>query len=228
MAYVKHGTGPNDYKKGNRTRGADRKNRKGNPNPDTTALQEANKARAERAAFYKKVAEEQAGRMKYGQEFAGTLRDNLIEYIEDTKRARKPLTIAGLIRAAGVSADTYHSMRNGNYDRILFEYMDRHGLPYDLEGQEFVFQDGENAGEKVFLVRMSQIVKNAELAIQEQLEENCYTNKGNPAGSIFGLKARYDWQDTPPDQRTTHNNTLVMNVANLDEAKEAMKRLEEG
>lgn len=228
MAYVKHGTGPNDYKKGNRTRGKDRRGhvitpeQSGPGNPE--ALQEASKARAERAAYYKKVAEEQANRMQYGQPYAVILRDNLTEYIEDTRKARKPLTIAGLIRAAGVSHNTYYKMRNGLYDRILYEYMDMHDLPYDMEGQERTLENGE----KVFLCRMSEIIKNAELAIQEQLEENCYTNKGNPAGSIFGLKARYDWQDTPPDQRTTNNNTLVMNISTLDEAKEAMKRLEEG
>ena len=76
------------------------------------------------------------------------------------------------------------------------------------------------------MVRLSDLIKAAELAVQEQLEENCYTNKGNPAGSIFGLKARYDWQDQPAEQKSTTNNTLVLNnVATLEEAREAMKRL---
>ena len=118
--------------------------------------------------------------------------------------------------------DTYYRYKDGDADHLLYEYMDLHGIDYDHEGDQIT----TDAGDVVLLVRMSEIIKNAELAIQEQLEENCYTNKGNPAGSIFGLKARYDWQDTPPDQRTTNNNTLVLNnVATLDEAREAMKRL---
>lgn len=212
-------TGPG---KGNRTRGADRKNKSGNPNPDTAALIAANATKAEKAAYYKEVAKQQAKVIKYGQRYAKTLLDNLSAYITEQRNQRRPLTIAGMIRASGVSSDTYYRYKNGDADHLLYAFIDDNGLSLDQEGQEVTTAEGE----QVLLVRLSQIIKNAELAIQEQLEENCYTNKGNPAGSIFGLKARYDWQDQPQESRTTNNNTLVLNnVASLDEAKEALKRL---
>lgn len=216
-------TGPG---KGNRTRGKDRRgNRKGRPGTppeDQTGLREASAAKAEKLEYYKKIAEQQAKTIKYGQEYAGQMMDNFNAYVIEQRNQRRPLTIAGLIRASGVSKDTYYRYRDGEADHMLYEYMDLHGIDYSQEGNEITTEEGE----RVLLLRLSEIIKNAELAIQEQLEENCYTNKGNPAGSIFGLKARYDWQDTPPDQRTTNNNTLVLNnVATLDEAREAMKRL---
>lgn len=222
MAYIKHGTGPNDYKKGNRTRGADRKNKRGNPNPDTTGLIEANKSREDRAAHYKEIARQQEKVIRYGQPFARTLLDNLSDYITEQRNNRRPLTIAGMVRASGLGEHTYYRYKRGEADHLLYAYMDDNDISLDMEGQEITTESGE----QVLLVRLSQIIKNAELAIQEQLEENCYTNKGNPAGSIFGLKARYDWQDQPQETRTTNNNTLVLNnVASLDEAKEALKRL---
>lgn len=225
MAYVKHGTG-NDYKKGNRKRGKDRTG--GNPtgyageHRDISGLRKNSSAIAERTELYKKVAENQAKVIKYGQPYALTLLDNLNGYIVEQRKERRPLTIAGLIRASGMSADTYYRYREGKADHLLYIYMDEHGISYDQEDE--IVETAE--GEKVLLSRLSAIIKSAELAVQEQLEENCYTNRGNPAGSIFGLKARYDWQDTPADTRTTNNNTLVLNnVASLDEAKEALKRL---
>ena len=102
--------------------------------------------------------------------------------------------------------------------------MDLHGFQLDQEGQQVTLESGET----VFLCRLSEIIKSAELAVQQQREEACSSLRGNPAGNIFLLKAQQDFQDTPPDQRTTNNNTLVMNISTLDEAKEAMKRLEEG
>lgn len=227
MVYVPHPKGPNDHKKGNRTRGKDRRgNRTGSPDgkKNLSGLQEANAERTARAEYYDRIAEHRAKLIRYGQDYALPLMEKLAEYIERQQENRKPLTIAGLVRASGVSADTYYRFRDGDCDRLLYEWMDLHGVPYDMEGQQITTDDGET----VLLCRLSTIVKTAELAVQEQLEENCYTNKGNPAGSIFGLKARYDWQDTPPDQRTTTNNTLVLNnVATLDEARAAMKRLNE-
>ena len=224
MAYVKHGTGPNDYKKGNRTKGANRRgNRSGSPDgyKDLTGLKAASAAKADRVAFYKDVAEQQAKVIKHGQEYAATLQDNLIEYIIDRQSHNKPLTIAGLIRASGVSADTYYRYRNGDADHMLYAYMSEHDIDYSEEGNEIITAEGQ----KVLLRRLSTIIKTAELAVQEQLEENCYTNRGNPAGSIFGLKARYEWRDDPDKVQQT--NTLNIQVASLDEAREALKRLNE-
>ena len=223
MAYVKHGKGPNDYKKGNRTRGKDRRGnrsgRPGTPEEDQRGLRAASALKADKAAHYKEVAKQQAGVIKYGQEYAGTLLDNLNEYIIDQRTQHRPLTIAGLIKASGVGYDTYYRYKNKDADHMLYQFMDDNDISYDYAGQEITLEDGR----KVLLVRLSDIIKSAELAIQEQLEENCYTNKGNPVGSIFGLKAYHGWQDQPETQQT--NNTLTLNVATLGEAKDALKLL---
>lgn len=225
MAYVKHGTGPNDYKKGNRTKGENRRGnrsgRPGTPPEDQRGLRAYEAAKAERVEYYKQIAEQQAKVIKHGQEYAATLLDNLNEYIVDRQNQRKPLTIAGLIRASGVSSNTYYRYKNGDADHMLYAYMAEHDIDFQEEGNEVTTPDGE----KVLLVRLSQIIKTAELAVQEQLEENCYTNRGNPAGSIFGLKARYEWRDDPDKVQQT--NTLNIQVASLDEAREALKRLNE-
>lgn len=225
MAYVKHGTGPNDFKKGNRTRGENRSGnragRPGTPPEDQQGLRANEALKAEKKEYYRQIAEQQAKVIKYGQPYALTLMDNLNEYIIERQNHNKPLTIAGLVRASGMSIDTYHRYRDGDADHMLYEYMDLHDIPFTEEGN--IYQTAE--GEKVLLLRLSQIIKTAELAVQEQLEENCYTNRGNPAGSIFGLKARYEWRDDPDKVQQT--NTLNIQVASLDEAREALKRLNE-
>ena len=63
----------------------------------------------------------------------------------------------------------------------------------------------------------------AELVIQEQREAACSSNRGNPAGNIFLLKAQQGFRDQPETQQT--NNTLTLNVATLGEAKDALKLL---
>jgi hypothetical protein len=99
--------------------------------------------------------------------------------------------------------------------------MELHDISFDHEGEQLTLQDGQS----VLLLRLSDIVKMGELALQEQLEENCYVNKGNPLGSIAGMRNYFDWQENPTGQ-TTHNNTLVLNnVATLSEAKESLKLL---
>ncbi len=223
MAYVKHGTGPNDHKKGNRTRGADRAyhgGNKGNVSASSLqALEEQRKKRAADRAKYKEIAENAAKGLRYGQDYAAILHDNLSSYIVEQRQQKKPLTIAGLIRASGFCDETYYRYKAGEADYKLFKYIDEHNIDPALIGSEVTNDDGE----KILLWQMSRIIKNAELAVQEQLEENCYTNKGNPAGSIFGLKARYEWQDQPAEVKQT--NQLTVNVATLEEAKDAMKRL---
>ena len=223
MAYVKHGTGPNDWKKGNRTKGENRTgNRKGNPNPENQeALKASAQAKADMLAHYKEVAEQQANVIKYGQEYALTLLDNLIEYIEDRHNQHKPITKAGLIKASGVGYNTYYKYRKGEANHMLYEFMDLNGISFDHEGEQYTMPDGR----EVLLLRLEDVIKMGELALQEQLEENCYVNKGNPLGSIAGMRNYFDWQENPTGQ-TTHNNTLVLNnVATLSEAKESLKLL---
>ena len=223
MAYVKHGTGPNDWKKGNRTKGADRKNKKGNPNPENAAaLAGANADKAEMIAHYKEVAAQIAKVTKYGQEYALTLKDRLEEYIEEQELQHKPLTVAGMIRASGLSRDTYDRYRDGEADHMLYAFMDANGISYEHEDELLTLPDGR----EVLLVRLGTLIKQAELYIQEQREAACSSNRGNPAGNIFLLKAQQGFRDQPEDSRTTNNNTLILNnVASLSEAKDALNLL---
>lgn len=204
--------------KGNWTRGADRR---GNKKP-SAALAETSADKAELTDHYKKIAEARKNVIRYGQTYALTLADNLTAYIEEQTEKKKPLTIAGMVRASGMSHDTYIRYREGKADHLLYEYMDVNGISYDQEGQQITTDDGE----MVLLWRLSDVIKSAELVVQEQRETACSSLKGNPAGNIFLLKAQQGFQDTPVEQRTTNNNTLILNnVATLEEAKDALKRL---
>ena len=211
--------------KGNRTRGKDRRgNLKGHKEHSAAELENLTRSAAdleEQKEHYKKIAQQRAGVIRYGQPYALTLLENLNAYIEEKQEQRRPMTKAGMIRASGLTGDTYYRYRSGEADHLLYEYMDLHGISYDMEGS--IVEDQE--GERALLVRLSEIIKTAELALQEQLEENCYLNKGNPLGSIAGMRNYFDWQENP-NGPTTNNHTLVLNnVATLDEAKEAIKRL---
>lgn len=228
MAYVKHGTGPNDWKKGNRTKGAERRgNRSGSPDgyKDLAALQKANADRAEVVDKYKKIAEERQKLTKYNQPFVSDMAGRISEYIEECKRTGEPLTVSGVIEAGEITSDAWSRGKNENaYDHMLFMYMDINGIPFDREGTIFT----DEQGREVLLCRMSDILKRAELAIMKEREIRCSSTKGNPAGNIFLLKGFHNVQDTPPDQRTTNNNTLVLNnVATLDEARETIRLLKD-
>lgn len=221
MAYVKHGTGKNDYKKGNRTRGKDRRgNLGGNPaGGNLEPLEGSNADKQNTIEHYKEVARQLAGVIKYGQEYALTLKDNLEAYIIDSETQRKPLTIAGMVRASGMGTETYYRYREGEADHLLYMFMDTNNIDYSHEGEIFQLQDGR----EVLLVRLSHLIKQAELAVQEQRETACSSNRGNPAGNIFLLKAQQGFQDTPVSQQT--NNSLTVNVASLGEAREALQLL---
>lgn len=226
MAYVKHGTGPNDHKKGNRTRGKDRRgNRTGSPNEirNTTGLQEASKNREEFIDKYRKIAEERERITKYNQEYVSDMAWKISDYIEECHKSGEPLTVSGMLQAGGLTSDAYSKGKNYNqYDHMLYIYMDLHGIDYDREGTIFTDENGK----EVLLSRMSDILKRAELEIMKEREIRCSSTKGNPAGNIFLLKGFHGIQDTPQETRTTNNNTLVLNnVASLEEARDALKRL---
>ena len=139
---------------------------------------------------------------------------NIQEYIEQQRRNNKPLTHAGFMRCFGLNSKTYYSL--DLYDHIIDEYRVLHNLPEDA--QEHITDDGVI----IPLIAWSAIKeKICDNAIQEQLEENCYTNKGNPAGSIFGLKARYDWKEDNTPQHLTQN--LV--IADSEQARKALAML---
>lgn len=225
MAYVKHGTGPNDWKKGNRTKGKDRhvsyRPPKGTIPTNIEDLNNRARDMAETKAHYMEIAKSMDGVTKYGQEYAMTLHNNLSAYIEESREEGRPLTIADMILASGVSREVYYRMREGSSDWMLPSYMDRHGIPYDQIGT--IYTDEE--GQEILLLRLGDVIKQAELAIQADRERLCMDrNARNAAGAIFLLKAQQGLQDTPQDVVT--HQSLTVNVASLDEAREALKRLE--
>ena len=124
-----------------------------------------------------------------------------------------------MIRASGFGGDTYYRYREGNADHLLYAFMDEHNIDFSQEGNEITLPDGE----RVLLVRLSSLIKMAELSIQEQREEACSSNRGNPAGNIFLLKAQQGFQDQPGTQQT--NQSLTINVATTEEAREALNLL---
>jgi hypothetical protein len=140
---------------------------------------------------------------------------NIQEYIEEQRRKGNPIPHAGFMRCFGIDSNTYYGL--DKYDYVVEEYKALHGLPADAT--EHVTEQGA-----IPLVPWSTIKKNVcDVAIQEQLEENCYTNRGNPAGSIFGLKARYQWTDDNTPQHVVNN--LV--IADGEQAKKALAMLQE-
>lgn len=215
---------------------------------DLTGLKNASQEKHELKAYYTEIAKQLDNVIKYDQTYALELHDRLQEYIEESRRTNTPMTMADMVLASGVNRDAYYKIRNGDYDWLLPSYMDRHNIPYDAVGscytvvdtndditssntvkqaqngyEDFDIED-EQEGEKVLLVRLSEILKQAELALQADRERLCMDrNARNAGGAIFLLKAQQGLQDTPQDVRNTQ--TLNINVASLDEAKEALKRL---
>ena len=141
--------------------------------------------------------------------------DRFAEYAKDCQDRKKPMTWAGFALSANISGRTLDRMYKGELDHIVEEYGLSHGLREDT-----TYYVDEN-GEQILLIPWSQIVEKCALLIQSQLEENCYQLKGNQVGSIFGLKARFGWQDD--NVVKTQNNTLI--VADKDRATELLDML---
>lgn len=124
--------------------------------------------------------------------------ERLSGYIEKVTTENRPPTIAGMALAMGISTDTFYRMKNGELDYVIEEYKICHDLPETAT-------TGVN-GEP--LIYYSDIVQKGFDILQDRLESNCYQLKGNQVGSIFGLKARFGWQDdTGPG--TTNNNLII-------------------
>ena len=135
------------------------------------------------------------------------------EYVEERRRTGKPLTHAGFMLAMGLNSKTYYNLHD--YDHVIEEYKITHGLPEDAT--TYTDQDGNEQ----LLVSWSTIKEKCDALIQEQLEENCYTNRGNPAGSIFGLKARFQWSEDSTPQHVVNN--LV--IASEEGARKSLEML---
>lgn len=210
--YVRDKKGENDYKKGNRTKGQPR---------NGAALAAMNKAYGESVAHYKQEVEAIRQSRAIKQERMFDVYNNLKEYIERQRSDERPLTVAGMIAAAGVSRSTWYEMAGGRYDYQLPQIIDVYNL-----SQTMVI-DGIPAAEAVIgkkketilLIFWTDLIQKAMLAVEEQTEERLYS-KGR-VGDIFALKAVHGWQEEPSPQ--TVNNTLV--IASPEQAREAIRAL---
>lgn len=184
---------------------------------DTTKIQELNQRYREEIDEYKRHAEARRNLRKFKQEGLLECWQKANEYFEVCERRKKPYTMAGMLMAIGVSQRTWGRWLSGEYDYITEEYLQKH----DLEEIEDI--DGVPCHDGVALISFSEFAEWVRLKIQEQLEENLYTNRGNPAGSIFSLKHNYKWRED--DAPGTVNQTLV--IANPEQVKKAMAMLKE-
>lgn len=137
-------------------------------------------------------------------------------YTRDQQASHRPVTWAGYALAGGISYDTIDRMRRGDLDYVVEEFKIVNDLNPDTE-----YWIDEH-GEEHILQRFSDAVKaHCELPIMDQLESNCYQLKGNQVGSIFGLKARFGWQDDSP--QVQHNTAVV--VADADKARNLLEMI---
>lgn len=185
-------------------------------NTDTTALERVTSQYAQIEASARAMVEGRYKARKYGVDFVPVLEDRLNQYREDCERRGEALTSGGFILASGVPQRTFDEMARGDYDHVIEEYRIIHGIP--LEADTYTDEDGVVQ----MLVPFSLVIeKCARLPLMSQLEKNCYSNRGNPAGSIFGLKARYQWSDETQPQHLVQN--LV--IADGDQARKALDML---
>lgn len=191
--------------------------------PGAVALTAINKAYSAQVAGVKALAAERKARRKYTQEGVAAAYKAINDYMQECYTKRQPLTVAGFQLAVGIHRDAWIKARDGELDHLLEEYIidnniTEEDITHDQDGLPWHY------GEKgpVLLLTWSDLRKKADLMIQDQLERNCYTNKGNPAGSIFGLKAKFDWREDEGPQHLVQQ--LV--VADLEQAKKALKMLE--
>lgn len=222
MAYQKHGSG-NDYKKGNRTRGPDR--RGGRPPEKGTIpenLEAINKRTRDLAAmtdYYRELAATKEKQIKYNMAYLTRAFIRISDYIDECEKTKTPVTIAGCQLAGEIMNDAWYAIGAGDMDYLLPLYMDVHDIPESETGTIYCDPD---TGENILLLQPSEMQNRVLLKLQDQLERNCYTNKGNPVGSIFGLKARFNWQDQP-DTAAVRHNTLI--IADAGQARKAMELL---
>lgn len=156
---------------------------------------------------------------KYKQSDIYEIMQRLTDYVEDCQSRRQPLTAAGFVLASGLPQSTWYDAKDGQLDSITTLYQMEHDYTDDDGNPLYI---DETTGEAKPLVRLSEVCKNAYLMLQAQLETNCYTNKGNPAGSIFGLKAQFGWQDDAPPRQLTQN--LV--ICDAEQARKALAMLD--
>lgn len=201
--------------------------RKGNTTDslrNSNKITEMSKRYKEELDEYRRFAEARRNRRKHTQEKMGDYYQRLGEYIVDRERQHKPLTVAGVQLALNVDPRTWGEWNNGDADYLLEEYIAlNHVSEDDLEYiDDIPWHITDDS--RVMLIPFSCLTQKAYQMIQNQLEENCYTNKGNPAGSIFSLKAQFKWREEDTPQHLVQN--LV--IADSEQAKKAMAMLTNG
>jgi len=171
---------------------------------------EARKAKMSDAqiARYKELAVTRYERIKYSQEYLGTLLEKANEYVVDRAEKGKPLTMAGFQRALGIPETSWRMMRNGGCDHVLYEFLALNDLPEDYVDN----LDGQMIYNGVPLITYSEFVNGLYLRQQEMLEEACI-NKQNPVGSIYLMKALHGHSDNSGVM--IQNNTLNVSTEKL-------------
>lgn len=193
---------------------------KGNPNPYDNGKQLAEYSKAEKDLIEQaRVIAMNVNRHKYKQSDVYRMIEQCEQYIKDCEHAKKPLTLAGFMLATNIPESTWREMKNGDKDNITSLYAMQYPDYIDDDGNP-IYVD-ELTGEAKPLLTFSTVVKNCYLLVQNQLESNCYTNKGNPAGSIFGLKAQFNWSDDTTPQHLTQ----VVQICDAEQAKKALSML---
>ena len=178
-------------------------------------------------AGYREFVEERKRRRKYTQQIVGDAYNKILAYTEDCYREKQPLTVAGMRLAIGILEDAWLRAKDGDLDYLLEEYIRDNNISdtditYDDDGLPWYNSvDNDGVITPVLLLPWSWLRKKSDLLIQDQLERNCYTNRGNPAGSIFGLKAQFNWKEDEGPQHLVQQ--LV--IADLDQAKKALEML---
>lgn len=197
-------------------------------NTNTEAITEYNKKYKEEIEGYKQFAAARRARRKYTQESAARFLDLAKEYVIECEHARQPLTVSGMMLHTDSRKDFWTRAKAGELDYLLEEYIHTHNITDDdiqvIDNMPFHAAIDQQTGEivQVPLVPWSEILEKTSMLIEDQLEKNCYTNKGNPAGSIFGLKAHYGYRDDPQTPQHLVQNLVI---ADSEQAKKAMEML---
>lgn len=177
---------------------------------------------------YKRFADARRNRRKYTQESMSVLYERVSAYVDECERTREPLTVAGMLLAMGTNKDMWSKAKAGEYDYLLEEYIALNNISAEdvqlIDNIPWHVAADAETGEirEVMLIPYSDFCENLSLRIEAQLERNCYTNKGNPAGSIFGLKAHYGYRDDPETPQHLVQNLVI---ADPEQVKKAAKML---
>lgn len=185
---------------------------------DKQSLHDANKARSEGIKYYKEMAQRRKEKLKYDQVFCLKLYQRTKAYLESLKVTGKPITMAGLILASGMSQRSWKEAANGDMDHQLEIYLDTHEITEVYEYDLMPCADTEDG--QVLLVPMSAVIEKAVLLKEDETETRLYEN--GRVGDIFALKAKHGWIEEEKAPHTV-NQTLV--IASPKEAEEAIKLL---